>query len=261
MTTDSPRITPVLALVSGAGSAGKTTTATTLAALLATDGRRVLLIDLDSQANATSALGVDPAAIRYTVGSVMLQEATLAEATVETSIEGLALVPSSDALDEQAVALGAITGAEQRLKRALRDADADVVILDCQAGVSLFPIAALTAATAAITTTFPSTKELQGLPRIEGLIDDVAEAYNEHLALRAVVPCSVPPASAGLYYADAARQLTEAYAGLVTPPVRRAVAASRAYDQSSPLPVSAPLEPVTGDYRAVLADLETKGVL
>ena len=71
--TDSPRITPVLAVVSGAGSAGKTTTATTLATLLALDGQRVLLIDLDPQANATSALGVDPAGVRNTIGSVMLR--------------------------------------------------------------------------------------------------------------------------------------------------------------------------------------------
>lgn len=261
MMSDSRRITPVLAVVSGAGSAGKTTTATTLAALLAEGGRRVLLVDLDPQANATTALGLDPNTVRHTAGSVMLRDVTLAEATAATPIDGLNIVPSSDLLDQQAIALGAVTGAEQRLKRALRDVDADVVILDCQAGLNLFPVAALVAATSAITTTFPATKELQGLPRVEGLIDDVADNYNPDLQLRAVVPCNVPPSGAGRLYADAVAALSQAYGDLVTPTVRRSVAASRAYDQSSPLPISAPKEPVTHDYRAVLSDLEAKGVL
>lgn len=261
MTSDSSRITPVLAVVSGAGSAGKTTTATTIAALLAEEGQRVLLVDLDPQANATSALGVDPSEVHHTVGSVMLREVTLPEAVISTPIDRLSLLPASDVLDQQAIALGTVTGAEQRLKRALRDVAADVVILDCQAGINLFPVAALVAATAAITTTFPSTKELQGLPRVEGLIDDVADAYNDTLELRAVVPCNVPPSAAGRFYGEAVTALSDAYGDLVTPPVRRSVVASRAYDQSSPLPISAPNEPVTNDYRAVRAFLEAKGIL
>ncbi|GAA3621836.1 hypothetical protein GCM10022199_27850 [Marihabitans asiaticum] len=262
--TDSPRITPVLAIVSGAGSAGKTTTATTLAALLAQDGQRVLLIDLDPQANATTAVGVDPETVTHTAGTVMLREITLAEAIVSTPIEGLSLVPASDLLDQQRILLGTVTGAEQRLKHALRGVEdlADVVILDCQQGVGeLFPVAALVAATAALTTTFPSTKELQGLPRTEGIVTDVADAYNPDLALVAVVPCSVPPVGAGRFYAEAIDALQGAYGGLVTPPVRRSVVASRAYDQRTPLPIGASGEPVTEDYRAVLADLRAKGVL
>lgn len=259
--SDSRRITPIVAVVSGAGSAGKTTTATTLAALMAEGGRQVLLVDLDPQANATTALGVEPGAVHHTAGSVMLREATLAEATVSTPIDGLGLVPASDELDEHSVLLNRITGAEQRLKHALRGVEADAVILDCQAGIGLFPIAALVAATGAITTTFPSTKEVQGLPRVEGLIDDVRDAYNPELELSAVVPCSVPPATAGRLYADAVAAITDTYGDVATPPVRRSVAASRAYDQGTPLPVSAPGEPVTEDYRAVLAALMTKGIL
>lgn len=262
--TDSSRITPVLAVVSGAGSAGKTTTATTLAALLAQDGQRVLLIDLDPQANATTAVGVDPEGVARTAGTVMLRECTLAEAITPTPIEGLSLLPASELLDQQRILLGTVTGAEQRLKGALRGIEdhADVVILDCQQGVGeLFPVAALVAATAALTTTFPSTKELQGLPRTEGIVADVADAYNDGLDLVAVVPCSVPPAAAGRFYAEAIEALTKTYGDLVTPSVRRSVVASRAYDQRVPLPVSAPSEPVTEDYRAVLADLRAKGVL
>lgn len=262
--TDSPRITPVLAVVSGAGSAGKTTTATTLAALLALDGQRVLLVDLDPQANATTAVGVDPETVTRTAGSVMLREVTLEEAIVPTVIANLSVVPASDMLDRQRIQLVDVTGGEQRLRRALRDVEdhADVVIIDCQQGAAeFFPVAALVAATSALTTTFPSTKELQGLPRTENVVAEVADAYNDALELVAVVPCNVPPASAGRFYAEAVEELRRAYEELVTPTVRRSVVASRAYDQRVPLPVGSPTEAVTNDYRAVLADLREKGVL
>ena len=257
--TDSPRITPVLAVVSGAGSAGKTTTATTLAALLALDGQRVLLVDLDPQANATTAVGVDPETV-----TVMLREVTLEEAIVPTVIANLSVVPASDMLDRQRIQLVDVTGGEQRLRRALRDVEdhADVVIIDCQQGAAeFFPVAALVAATSALTTTFPSTKELQGLPRTENVVAEVADSYNEDLALVAVVPCNVPPASAGRFYAEAVETLRSVYGELVTPTVRRSVVASRAYDQRVPLPIGAPTEAVTNDYRAVLSDLREKGVL
>mgnify|MGYP002653382500 FL=1 len=262
--TDSPRITPVLAVVSGAGSAGKTTTATTLATLLALDGQRVLLIDLDPQANATTALGIDPESVTRTAGSVMLREVTLAEAILPTEVEHLSVVPASDVLDRQRIQLADVTGGEQRLRRALKGIEehADVVIVDCQQGAAeFFPVAALVAATAALTTTFPSTKELQGLPRTENVVAEVADSYNEDLALVAVVPCNVPPASAGRFYAEAVETLRSVYGELVTPTVRRSVAASRAYDQRVPLPIGAPTEAVTNDYRAVLSDLREKGVL
>lgn len=259
--SDSTRITPILAVVSGAGSAGKTTTATTLATMLAEQGQRVLLVDLDPQANATSALGVDPAGVRNTIGSVMLREVALSEAVVDTHVDGVQLVPSSDLLSRHALELETIRMSEPRLARALRDVDADVVILDCQAGDALLPVAALVAATSVITTTFPSTKELQGISRIEALVGEVADEYERDLRLGAVVPCSVPPPSSGRLYVDAMTALRETYPELVTPPVRRSVAAARAYDQSSPLPISAPREPVTEDYRAVYADLRAKGVL
>lgn len=259
--TDSSRITPILAVVSGAGSAGKTTTATTLATLLAEQGHRVLLVDLDPQANATTAMGVDPSGVRNTIGSVMLREVDLETAVVDSNVPGVRLVPSSDALSRHSLELEGIRLSEPRLARVLAGVDADVVILDCQAGDALLPVAALVAATAVITTTFPSTKELQGIARIEALVEEVAEGFDKDLDLGAVVPCQVPPASSGRLYSDAMEALNEAYAGLVTPPVRRSVAAARAYDQASPLPISAPKEPVTDDYRAVFADLKAKGVL
>ncbi|MGL4745042.1 MAG: ParA family protein [Dermatophilaceae bacterium] len=265
--SDSSRITgppTVLSVVSDAGSSGKTTSATSLAALLAEDGVRVLLVDLDPQANATRTVGLDPDDTVHTAGAVMLREATLAEAAVPTTIANLSAIPSGKPLGPQRVALTGVTAAEQRLKLALRSEAtiADVVILDCQAGVGEFyPLSALIASTSVLTVTYATSKELEGVPRVEEVVTEIAEAYNPGLRLDGVIPCAVPPATSGRLYAEALAALIDAYNGLVTPAVRRSVVAARAYDVRSPLPVYAPDEPVTNDYRAVLTHLRQRGVL
>jgi len=252
----------VLAIVNDAGSAGKTTTTVSLAALLAQGGRRVLVVDLDSQANATRWLGVDPDQVVLTSGDVLLRQATLAEATLPTNTAGVQLVPASDALKHQRVELGRATGGEQRLRQALVGADVDVVLIDCQAGAGeLYPVTAMVAATGVLTVTLPGPKELEGLPRVEDMVREVADAYNPNLRLVGVVPCAVPAPNRGRLYSDAVVMLREAYDGLVTPSVRHSVAAVAAYDHRLPLPVDAPTADVTQDYRAVLAHLVGAGVV
>ncbi|NHC13706.1 ParA family protein [Motilibacter deserti] len=255
-----------VAIANQAGSAGKTTSAVTLAALLAQGGHEVLLLDSDAQANATTWLGGnEPEA---TLGDVLLRRRglTLTDAAVETDVPRLRLVPADERLDADAVELSRALGGEQRLRQALeamaeQQAAADVVLVDCPGALSIFTIAALVAADSVVTVAQPTVKELAGVPKLEATVEDVRGAYNPKLALGGVIPCNVPPAGAGALYSQALALLGENYGDVVTPPVRRSVRVPEAYAQQRPLPVHSPREAVTDDYRAVLDALARAGVL
>ena len=269
-----------VAIANQAGSAGKTTSAVTLATLLAQGGHEVLLIDSDAQANATTWLGVaGPAA---TIGDVLLRRRglTLADVAVPTDVPGLRLVPADDRLDADAVELARALGGEQRLRQALEamseqavseqavseqavseQKPPDVVVVDCPGALIIFTIAALVASDSVVTVAQPTVKELAGVPKLESTVEDVRGAYNPTLTLGAVIPCNVPPSGAGALYGQALALLADSYGEAVTPPVRRSVRVPEAYAQQRPLPVHAPREAVTGDYRAVLGALARLGVL
>ncbi len=255
----------VIPIANQAGSAGKTSTAVTLAALLSQDGHQVLLVDADPQANASSWLGHDEPDL--TIGEVLLREVDMSEAVVDTEWPGLRLLPASPALDGSSVTLARTTGGEQRLRQALDrwtqndPTGVDVVLVDCPGSMSVLTVAALAAATSVITVTQPTIKELEGLPKLEETINDVADAYRPGLALAAVVPCIVPSSTAGAVYSESMALLRDSYPELVTPAVRRSARVPEAYAQRRPLPMHAPTEGVTDDYRAVAAQLISMGVL
>ena len=251
----------VIAVPTAAGSAGKTTTVVSVAAILGRRGRRVLVIDGDPQATATEWLGVDPDEPRPDIGAVLLRRCSLTEATVDTVADGVRLVPASPGLDGDLIELGKVLGPEQRLRQVLPGAEADVVLIDCPGAISPFTIYALVAAHAVVTVTQPTMKELRGLPKLEALVQDVRDAYNEQLNLSAIVPCIVPAATAGRLYVDAMAQLTSAYDGLVTPSIRRTTRIPEAHSHSTPLPLHAPADPATADYEAVADWLTGRGIV
>jgi len=255
----------IIAVANMAGSAGKTTTVVTMAALLAEEGLRVVVLDLDAQANATFSLGIDDAEDRQlaTIGDVLLRRVDLADALVQTSVAGLRMVSAHGNLNGAAMELGRVVAGEQRLRQALAKTslDADVVLLDCPGALNIYTMAALVAADVVVAVSQPTTKELAGLPVLEQTIEEFKDAYNPDLRLAAVVPCIVPSASAGRIYSDGVDLLRETYGELVTHSVRRAARVAEAYDAQSPLPLFAPTHDVTEDYRHVVADLRLAGVL
>ncbi|MDR1768336.1 MAG: AAA family ATPase, partial [Propionibacteriaceae bacterium] len=130
-----------------AGSAGKTTTVVTLAALHAQLGRKVLVIDADAQANATQWLGVDPDAAAATTGSVLLRRASIRDAATGTNTPNIDVVPSNRTLDADLFHLATAVGAHNRLRSALADLDGyDLVLVDCPGSGSTMTVAALAAA-------------------------------------------------------------------------------------------------------------------
>ena len=252
----------IITVANAAGSAGKTTTVVSLAAHLVERGRRVVVVDLDGQANSTRWFGLEPDELEATSAALMLREATVEEAVVETNTEGVRLVPANEGVYADGIRLQQVTGREMRLATALRNLkDTDVVLIDCPGTIGLMTVAALVASDAVITVTQPTSKELEGIGSLEATIADVAEDFAKDLGLDAIVPCIVPAASSGALYADAVAQLREAYGELVTPNVRRSVKAAGAYSHREPLPKFAPNEGVTRDYAAVLDALIERGVI
>ena len=137
----------IIAVANQKGGVGKTTTAVNLAAALAATPKRVLLVDLDSQGNATSGSGVDKHEVTHTTCDVLLEEVAPRDAIFATE-EGHDLMPGNTDLTAAEITLMDEEGREQRLKRAL-DAvrgDYDFIIIDCPPALSLLTLNALTAA-------------------------------------------------------------------------------------------------------------------
>jgi len=141
-------MTRIYALANQKGGVGKTTTAVNLGAYLAAAGKRVLVVDVDPQANATSSLGVDRQSLSRSIYDVLLDGSLAGEAIVTTKHEGLELLPSTTALAGGEVELVGLMAREHRLERALAAvADRyDYVFMDCPPSLGLLTVNALVAA-------------------------------------------------------------------------------------------------------------------
>ena len=160
----------VLAVVNQKGGVGKTTTSVNLAAALVQAGRRVLLVDLDPQGNATMGSGVDKRTAGRTVYHVLLGLGELASVRTRTERGGYDLVPANRELAGAEVELVELPGRETRLKSALErvQAEYDFILIDCPPSLSLLTVNALTAAQRVL---IPMQCEYYAL---EGLSDLVA---------------------------------------------------------------------------------------
>ena len=169
------------------GGVGKTTTAISLGAALVQRGRRVLLIDLDPQANATSGLGVakDGAGIY----GVLLKEQPIKESIVTTSLEGLDLLPSGGDMAGAEVELVPLMAREFRLRQALRSLAEmyDTVIVDCPPSLGLLTVNALAAGDAVLVPVQCEYYALEGLAQLLKTIEAVRGRLNDRLEVLAIV--------------------------------------------------------------------------
>jgi len=138
----------IIAICNQKGGVGKTTTSINLAAYLAMAGKKVMLIDLDPQANATSGIGINKHDIKKSTYHILLEESELAEILQKTNIDNLVLAPSNLDLTGAEVELVGALGREYRLKRALQKEKEkyDFLIIDSPPSLGLLTINGLCAA-------------------------------------------------------------------------------------------------------------------
>ncbi len=178
----------VIACANQKGGVGKTTTVINLSTYLALAERRVLLIDLDPQGNATSGLGV----AKSGAGSIypaLLERLAAPELVQPTQVTGLWIIPSGQDLAGAEVELVGVTQRERRLDQALSSirADFDFVLLDCPPAVGLITINALTAADSVLVPIQCEYYALEGLSQLLATIDLVRDNLNPKLRLAGVL--------------------------------------------------------------------------
>lgn len=181
---------PVLAIANQKGGVGKTTTSINLAASLAAMEKRVLLIDLDPQGNATSGLGIDKQAVENGTYDVLMQDLELAEVTLTTACDGLFLVPASMDLAGAEVELVNSTERESRLQAAFagyRGEPFDYVLIDCPPALNLLTVNALTAADRVMITLQTEFYAMEGLTQLMDSIRRVRRSLNPVLTMDGIL--------------------------------------------------------------------------
>lgn len=179
----------VVALANQKGGVGKSTTAINLAASLAFQEQRVLLIDLDPQGNASSGLGIEKGSIDVSIYDVLLKEADMADAVEPTSVRNLFVVPATIDLAGAEIELVSMFSRETRLKSAIADTgtDFDVVLIDCPPSLGLLTVNALSAAQDVLIPIQCEYYALEGLSQLLQNVDLVTSNLNPELKVGGVV--------------------------------------------------------------------------
>lgn len=179
----------VLAVANQKGGVGKTTTAVNLGAALAELGRRTLLLDLDPQANATSALGFDKGRIEKSIYEVMIGAIDAAAAISETKWRGLSIIPSTIRLAGAEIEMVGLMAREQRLRRVVEPirSDYDVVLIDCSPSLGLLTVNALTAADGILIPIQCEYLALEALGQLTSTLDLIRDNLNPRLHLTGIV--------------------------------------------------------------------------
>jgi chromosome partitioning protein len=180
----------VIAIANQKGGVGKTTTAVNLATSLAATRRRVLLIDLDPQGNATMGSGLDKSELARSSCEVLLGECELAEALVRVDPADFALLPANQDLVAAEVRLLALPiGRETKLRHALepKRGEFDVIFIDCPPALNMLTINALVAADSVLIPMQCEYYALEGLSALLTTVEQIREAANPQLTVEGVL--------------------------------------------------------------------------
>lgn len=182
-------MTRIISVVNQKGGVGKTTTAVNMATALAAIGKRVLLIDLDPQGNASTGLGIDNAMRRQTSYDVLIGACSLEQAALKTAIPRLDVAPATIDLTGAEIELVTMENREYQLKGALADMPTrwDYAIIDCPPSLGLLTINALTASDSVLIPLQCEFYALEGLSHLLKTIRLIQAKLNPRITIHGVV--------------------------------------------------------------------------
>ena len=179
----------IIAVTNQKGGVGKTTTSVNMAASLAGTGKRVLLIDLDAQGNATMGSGIDKHDVEKTGYDVLMHHAEIRDVTLHADIAGYDLLPGNSDLTAAEVELLNKDNGDRRLRSALTyvQNDYDLVIIDCPPSLSMLTINALAAAHSVLIPIQCEYYALEGLSALMDTVEKVRESINPELEIEGLL--------------------------------------------------------------------------
>lgn len=250
-------MTKIYAIVNQKGGVGKTTSVINLAANLAQIGRRVLIVDIDPQANATSGIGVNKNSLELSMYDLLLEEASTHETIVRQEEAGLDVLPSHPALAGAEVELVNAIGREYRLQKGLEGVNGryDYILIDCPPSLGLLTVNALTAAKDGVL--IPVQCEylaLEGLSQLVQTVELVQKYLNPGLAVRGLIMTMYDSRT------NLSRQVVEEVRSYFPGKVFRAiiprnVRLSEAPSYGQPITLYAPKSPGAIAYKVLAAEL------
>ncbi|MEK3955613.1 MAG: AAA family ATPase [Psychrobacillus psychrotolerans] len=179
----------IIAIANQKGGVGKTTTSVNLSACLAYLGKKVLLVDIDPQGNASSGVGVNKGEVQQCIYDVLIDDVSVKDTILETKVENLHIVPATISLAGAEIELVSTISREVRLKRALQEVQSlyDYIVIDCPPSLGLLTINSLTAADAIIIPVQCEFYALEGLSQLLSTIRLVQKHLNKNLAIDGVL--------------------------------------------------------------------------